>query len=164
VIRAVYRRVYRLALVLGTLAGSVGCASLEELIPVGPTSFEGEIHERVNRHRIASGLPPLTSDPRLDAIARAHSESMAQGRRPFGHDGFDDRVAAARTTVGVNRMAENVAWNDFPRADAPRRVVEGWLGSPGHRRNIDERAFTLTGIGVASSGGRWYVTQLYAAR
>jgi uncharacterized protein YkwD len=42
-----------------------------------------------------------------------------------------------------------------------KEVVEGWLNSPGHKRNI-EGDFTLTGIGVAKNNkGIIYYTQIF---
>jgi uncharacterized protein YkwD len=42
-----------------------------------------------------------------------------------------------------------------------REVVDGWLNSPGHRRNI-EGDFRLTGIGIAKrSDGMVYFTQIF---
>ena len=42
-----------------------------------------------------------------------------------------------------------------------REVVDGWLHSPGHRRNI-EGDFRLTGIGLAEgSNGMIYFTQIF---
>jgi uncharacterized protein YkwD len=43
-----------------------------------------------------------------------------------------------------------------------REVVDGWLKSPGHKRNI-EGDFTLTGIGIASDKqGNIYFTQIFS--
>ncbi len=42
-----------------------------------------------------------------------------------------------------------------------REVVDGWLHSPGHRRNI-MGDFRLTGIGVAeAANGMIYFTQIF---
>jgi uncharacterized protein YkwD len=128
-----------------------------------PGSLDLQIHEQVNRHRQSAGLPPLTWSSVLADLAAAHSRRMASGEVPFGHDGFEERVATARQAIGVSRAAENVATNNYPVGEAAARVVQGWLASPGHRRNIDG-AFQLTGVGVArTSSGTYFATQLYAA-
>lgn len=128
------------------------------------TAIEADIHNRVNRHRISIGLPPLTLHPILSELAREHSEKMAAGSAPFGHDGFEERFAVAQETVLAYRLSENVATNfNFPRPAVSARAVSGWIESPGHRQNL-EGPFEVTGVGVArSSRGEYYATQLYAA-
>jgi uncharacterized protein YkwD len=49
----------------------------------------------------------------------------------------------------------------LPGPMSAREVVDGWLHSPGHRRNI-ESDFRLTGIGLATAGnGMIYFTQIF---
>jgi uncharacterized protein YkwD len=131
--------------------------------PIVAGSLAEQVHELVNRHRAAAGLEPLVWNPTLSSLAAEHSRLMASGDRPFGHDAFEERVAAARQALGVSTAAENVATNNYPESQAADRVVEGWLNSPGHRRNIDGD-FQLSGVGVArTSEGVYFATQLYAA-
>ncbi|CAJ1353524.1 unnamed protein product [Effrenium voratum] len=55
----------------------------------------------------------------------------------------------------------NLAWNSGV-ADAARAAVEGWIKSPGHRKNL-LGAFDLCGLGVAqASTGEFFFTQLFA--
>jgi uncharacterized protein YkwD len=53
--------------------------------------------------------------------------------------------------------AENVAYGNI----TAKEVVDNWLKSPGHRRNIEGK-YTITGIGVAkSSDGTIFFTQIF---
>ena len=83
---------------------------------------------------------------------------MLSGKTPFGHEGFQGRIDRIRKHMGpLHVAAENVASGPM---DA-REVVDGWLHSPGHRRNI-EGDFKLTGIGLArKSNGMIYFTQIF---
>jgi uncharacterized protein YkwD len=83
---------------------------------------------------------------------------MASKTVPFGHDGFDARIAAIRAALGSGgSAAENVAMG-YASAEA---VVSAWLGSSGHRANI-EGSSTRTGVSaVKSSDGVWYYTQVF---
>jgi uncharacterized protein YkwD len=48
----------------------------------------------------------------------------------------------------------------YDRFDAP--AVRVWMDSPEHRRNILDRQFNGTGIGVAQTRGRRiYITQVF---
>jgi uncharacterized protein YkwD len=54
--------------------------------------------------------------------------------------------------------------NDYPRPRTVTVAVDGWLGSPHHRENI-EGNFDRTGVGIARSGdGTYYYTQIFIAR
>jgi uncharacterized protein YkwD len=135
-------------------------------VPPTPTllrGLEGEIHDRINRHRASRGLGRLTPDQNLDALAREHSERMARGEVPFGHDGFQERFNRARVTLSIVRFAENVATNSgYPAATVPEQMVTGWINSPGHRQNL-EGNFRISGVGIARSGsGAFFGTQVFA--
>jgi len=134
---------------------------------VRPTStspaLERAAFELVNRHRRARGLPALTLDARIAREARLHSDDMAAGRTPFGHEGFDERARALRRVIPWPATAENVAY-DRGHRDPAAEAVRGWLASRGHRRNI-EGPYELTGVGVASNAaGEVYFTQIFVGR
>jgi uncharacterized protein YkwD len=82
--------------------------------------------------RATAGLPALVRDSRLDAVARAHAEQMAEGQK-LAHDAGDgdpmDRLAAAG--ISVSAAAENVA-HEASVARVHRAVWE----SPSHRANL----------------------------
>ena len=118
-----------------------------------------DILQLVNNHRRSEGLSALTLNNIISTEAEKHSQRMASGRTPLGHDGFDARVQSISKQIGgsISRSAENVAYG----SRTAQQVVSGWLNSPGHRQNI-EGQFNLTGIGVArNSKGEWYYTQLF---
>ena len=99
----------------------------------------------------------MAIDERLVEQARIHNRNMGEGTVPFGHQGFQERVAAAG--IPYKSAAENVAYNNYP--DPATAAVEGWIASEGHRRNI-EGNFDLTGIGVfRNEKGTYYLTQLF---
>jgi uncharacterized protein YkwD len=59
---------------------------------------------------------------------------------------------------GTNAVAENVAFG----SSTAKEVVDGWLNSPGHKKNI-EGNYKLTGIGVArDQQAKLYFTQIFA--
>ena len=125
------------------------------------STLEREIHDLVNDRRADRELAPLQWDSRIAEAAREHSRAMASGRRPFGHDRFDARAAAIGSVMTVRSMAENVAYDSRDGSRLASQVVDGWLSSVGHRRNI-EGSFTRTGIGVARRGdGTRYFTQIF---
>lgn len=121
-------------------------------------SIEQSVFQQINSYRTSKGLTPLIRDDRMDVQARNHSGEMANGTVPFGHQGFDQRVAA--TQINYQAAAENVAWNQG-YSDPATRAVQDWLGSSGHLANIQGN-YNLTGVGVVqTSDGKCYFTQLF---
>jgi uncharacterized protein YkwD len=123
-----------------------------------------ELFEQVNQRRQSVGLQPLLWDSTLAALATQHSEAMAAGLVPFGHDGFEGRIASAGSTLSISRASENVATNNFPVDQVVAQTLSGWISSPGHRENL-EGPYELSGVGIArSSRGEYFVAQIYIAR
>jgi uncharacterized protein YkwD len=112
----------------------------------------------VNQYRRSKHLPALQANSFISSVALSHSRNMLSGKTPFGHDGFHDRIDQIRKHLGpLHVAAENVASGPM----SAREVVDGWLHSPGHRRNI-EGDFRLTGIGLAfGRRGMIYFTQIF---
>ena len=158
------------ALVLGAACASIPSFPISRApLPADPgggaapaaNTLATQIHDLVNDRREDRGLPPLQWDPRIAEAARQHSEAMASGRRPFGHDGFDARASALGSVMTMRSMAENVAYDSREGSRLASQVVDGWISSAGHRQNI-EGSFTRTGVGVARGGdGTRYFTQIF---
>lgn len=127
-------------------------------------ALEIKTHELVNEHRRSAGLPPLDYSRPVAAIARRHSEAMAAGRVPFGHAGFETRRRRIARSIPFEGMAENVGVNTGAARRTASMSVSGWLGSSGHRGNI-EGDYDTTGIGIARGPrGAWYFTQIFVKR
>ena len=121
-------------------------------------AIEKAVYNQVNQYRASRGLPPLNANTRMSEQARIHSQNMANGKVPFGHQGFEQRVTAV--AIAYSSAAENVAYNQG-YSDPATVAVQGWIKSSGHRQNI-EGNFNLTGIGVATNAqGQYYFTQLF---
>jgi uncharacterized protein YkwD len=102
--------------------------------------------ELVNAHRQSIACPALVWNPAVAAVAQAHSEDMV-ARDFFSHTNPDgaspfDRLAAA--DIAFSSAAENIAFG-YPTAEA---VLAGWLGSSGHRANIENCSLTEHGVGL----------------
>lgn len=104
----------------------------------------------VNVARRRQGVGALADERRLAKAAVGHSRDMV-ARRYFEHEtpeGRDpgDRIAAEG--YAPSTWGENIAWGTGPLA-TPRAIVRSWMNSSGHRRNILDRAFRESGIGIA---------------
>ena len=107
----------------------------------------------VNQARAQHGLQPLALDNRLVAAAREHAVDMAGGRfcRHNGRDGSKARDRMRRNGYPYNNWAgENIICS----RRSPEAMVQWWLNSPPHRRNILHGHFRHIGVGV-SMNGQW---------
>ncbi|OQP58663.1 hypothetical protein A4R26_02520 [Niastella populi] len=115
----------------------------------------------MNDYRRKKGLPALSMNASINAEAQRHSENMAARRTSFSHNGFQGRIKRISSSLngGIENAAENVAMGSTSAQD----VVNGWLTSSMHKRNI-EGHYNLTGIGVAADKkGVLYFTQIFVA-
>lgn len=122
--------------------------------------FIERVLELVNEERAKEGAKPLVLDEDLCAVAAMHSEDMI-ARNFFDHENPDgaspfDRMKA----YGISYMAaaENIAAGQT----TPEQVMDSWMNSPGHRKNILNNAYGKIGIGIAMGGEyRIYWTQCF---
>lgn len=153
---------------LAVLFAAVSSAVLAEKrqptdeVKLSPT--ESFILEETNKARAAEKLPPLKLNRILMKVARAHSENMArQHKMEHVLDGKKPSQRVAEAGYDYHYTGENVAYGfgGFGAED----VFEGWMKSPGHRKNILDKNYKEIGIGVATDDkGATYYTQEFGTR
>lgn len=81
-------------------------------------------------------------------VAKGLGENLFTG---FLYDSY-------RLISGGNEIVAEFDWSNG--SEIARRVVDGWMGSPGHRRNLLDPRYQLQGIGVAITDAyEFFVTQ-----
>jgi uncharacterized protein YkwD len=131
--------------------------------PASLRRIEEEIYQQTNRYRLSRQLPALKLNAAISEQARIHSESMAAGSTTFSHQGFQQRVRYLSLSIPIQQAAENVAVSQG-NSDPATVSVQGWIKSPGHRKNL-EGDFNLMGIGVAQNAkGEYYFTQIFVKK
>lgn len=132
----------------------------EEPTAGGNAKLIKDILYYTNEFRASKGLPPLKLESYCSLLAQKHSDNMASGKVAFGHDQFEIRNDAVTLKFhGVSGVGENVAYGNL---DA-KGVVDGWIKSPGHRRNM-LGDFNMIGIGAAPKGRITYFTQFFVKK
>lgn len=96
---------------------------------------------------------PLQWDEALERAAEKHANDMAAGEF-FSHTGSDqssvsDRVD--REQFEWRAVGENIAMGHQDE----KMVVEGWMNSPGHCKNIMSPDFKYMGVAVSADGKYW---------
>lgn len=147
---------------------------------VDRAAVERAVHGEVNERRAERGPSELGFDEDLREIARSHSEDMAEegyfAHRDAENRGYADRYAAhdyecrvpvterKSLTGGENISLYPVEGNSDAADEIAEAVVDGWMGSPGHRENMLDPAWRVEGIGAAvgehpEKGKSVFVTQ-----
>ncbi len=139
----------------------------------GVADIRDQLLAAVNEARSASRLcgsashgpsPPVAWSDALATAAYLHSSDMAR-HGFFSHTGSDGSSAGQRISrqgYSWSTCGENIAVG-YPSVSA---VVQGWLGSEGHCRNIMDPDFTEIGAGYAigqyggSSSARYWTLDL----
>jgi uncharacterized protein YkwD len=129
------------------------------LAPSYTETLEQEAYRQINAHRASLGLSQLVWNEALAAQARQHSQNMANKQVPMGHDGLSNRITASG--LAYSWYGENVVYN-YGYTEPVTPAVQWWLSSSGHRANIENARYNLTGIGAAKNAqGEVYFTQIF---
>ena len=139
-----------------------------------PKELERRILQLTNEARRKNHLPSLDWDNNLAFKAREKSDDMLK-KNYFSHTSpegktvkdrmQEEKPASYRT---ISQVGENIYMGSrFDYATdiktQARLIVDGWMTSPGHRKNMLDPNYTHLGVGVAARGKDCYATQIFAA-
>lgn len=136
---------------------------LAEIDPVVTTisekTIESEILSRINDHRVANGYSPLNKLQVIKSQTNNHTNYMID-KNKVSHDFFYQRKEYLNKNASAVNVGENVAYG-YSSAES---VVNAWLRSEGHKKNI-EGDFTHFDI-TAEKGanGKWYFTNIFVKK
>ncbi|HEX7180981.1 MAG TPA: CAP domain-containing protein [Thermoanaerobaculia bacterium] len=124
-----------------------------------PDQVRARMLAAVNAVRKRAGLRLLKADPELDRAAQAHAEDMLR-RSYFDHESPSGTTVRERSrSAGYDwrTIGENIAEGQL----SVDEVMDTWMRSPGHRKNILNPDFRELGLGLAagrSPKGEYRVT------
>lgn len=135
--------------------------TISETIPrlqsaVSFDDFTSEVVRLVNIERANNGLSPLSEDSALADFAQTRSSEIIQKfshERPNGNRAVKDAMSLG----GMRTAGENIAMGQ----PTPEAVVDAWMNSEGHRKNILTEDFTMIGVGCSYGGGTYYWVQVF---
>jgi uncharacterized protein YkwD len=124
------------------------------------TTLEDQVTALVNTERAKAGCGRVRTNEQLRTAARRHSQDMAT-RNYFSHDSLDGRSPWDRAkAAGYSQpIGENIAKGQR----TPASVMDAWMNSAGHRRNILNCDARAIGVGLAFDGNTPIWTQLFGA-
>lgn len=115
---------------------------------------EAAIVAKTNAFRAEHGRQRVRVNAQLAAAARAYAKKLA-ARQKLSHsiDGTTPSQRARKAGYSYCQIAENLATiydsRGFTEREYAGRVVTGWEGSPGHRKNMLMEHVTEIGVAVA---------------
>lgn len=118
--------------------------------------------ELTNDFRQTHGLNKLTWNEDIFYVSLTHSEDMSLSKVSFGHTGFADRLKMF--PFSYQTASENVAYCEGSDIESlASTIVNGWINSPGHRKNMLSNA-NISAVAAYSKEGssRYYFTQMFA--
>ena len=102
------------------------------------------------QYGVKAPAPPLSGDPELHIAAQVHADDMDVNDF-FSHTGSDGSsfvVRIGRTNFSGQPIGENIAGG----GSQPAGVVQRWVDSDGHCRNLMNPDATKIGIGYSAGG------------
>lgn len=128
--------------------GLVGCASDVNDPGAGcdDASEVCDVFRLVNEERASAGVPPYAWNGQLGDAAQLHAEDMV-AQNYFDHASLDGRSFSDRAVEAgydASPRGENIAAGQRN----PASVMDSWMNSDGHRRNILSDGSNEIGIGL----------------
>ena len=127
------------------LAFGLGAGAMESHAAVDTS----EVYTLVNDYRVANGLPELTIDTNMQTASEIRATEAAQlwsHTRPDGSEWW---------TVDASVYGENLGYG----YSSARELVDNWIASPSHNRNLLEAKYSTVCVAVVNINGVEYVAQ-----
>jgi uncharacterized YkwD family protein len=124
------------------------------------SAYEQQVVDLTNQERAKQGLPALKLDTELSKVAKEKSLDM-KNNSYFSHTSpnygspFD---MMKQFGISYRAAGENIAMGQR----SPEEVVNAWMNSEGHRKNILSSSFTHIGVGHVADGNYW--TQMFIGK
>lgn len=124
------------------------------------SAYEQKVVDLTNQERAKQGLAALKLDTELSKVARTKSLDMKDSKY-FSHTSptfgspFD---MMKQFGISYRAAGENIAMGQR----TPEEVVNAWMNSEGHRKNILNSSFTHIGVGHIAEGNYW--TQMFIGK
>lgn len=124
------------------------------------SAYEQKVVDLTNQERAKNGLAALKVDTALSKVAREKSLDMSKNGY-FSHTSptygspFD---MMKQFGISYQYAGENIAMGQR----TPEEVVQAWMNSEGHRKNILSANFNYIGVGYVETGNYW--TQMFIGK
>lgn len=122
---------------------------------VTPEMTKKDVNNLTNAQRRSQGIRPLQYNQTIQNDSQRWADHLARTGE-FRHD--PELGTTYRYVYG-----ENIFRVTGGGGVSAQQAFEGWMNSPGHRANMLNPAYNMSGVGVSHDGKRtWYVVARYA--
>ncbi len=118
--------------------------------------------EFINAERTKNGVSKLTMVSQLNDVASLRAEEITVDFSHTRPDGASCSTVFDEKGLDFLWFGENIAYTPISFSDPAGQVVEAWMNSEGHRKNILSTNFTSVGVGVNISSNRYYWSMEFA--
>lgn len=129
---------------------------LETPTEVSSKPIENEILNLINEYRVDNGLSVLQQLNVIKSQTHNHTNYMVS-KSAVSHDNFYQRKEYLTTNADAKSVAENVAYG-YTTAIS---VVNAWLNSDGHKKNIEGDYNYFEVSAEKDVNGKWYYTNIF---
>ena len=137
------KRLIALLLCIALFSGMVFSASAALPEEAALTDEEWSVLLLTNRERVKQGLDPLTATPFLQKVGDVRADEITVSFSHTRPDGTDCFTALDTEQYPYKWMGENIAYGQ----QSPAAVMNSWMNSPDHRKNILNSSFLHIGVG-----------------
>lgn len=116
--------------------------------------FTGNVAEQVNTQRALYDLAPLKEMDHLDIVAKAKCDDMVN-QKYYAHENPQGYMTWQLYRFDYTVAGENLA-TGYDASD----VVQRWIASPEHKKNIVNPAFNEVGYAICETEQYYYVVQI----
>ncbi|XMO86461.1 CAP domain-containing protein [Algibacter sp. AS12] len=129
-------------------------------IQIEYSQMDYDIAEIINDYRVSRGLSKLNILAEASKEAFLHNLYMVE-KGEASHDYFIERLENLKKNVHAKSVSENVGFG----YSSAQSIVNAWLKSENHRKNIETPEFTDLGISSKEDvNGRHYFTNIFVKR
>jgi uncharacterized protein YkwD len=141
---------------LGACAGSGGASPAASVSQPGkPGTLALSVLDEINLQRLQAGAPLLTMDDSLQILAHEMAQRHSTRHR--------DNLSTMQKAYGFTYLNENLYRRSRP--PTARQVVDAWMKSDGHRKNMLTEKASLGAVAVSvGQDGYTYVVFNGASR
>jgi len=121
------------------------------------SKFAEEVLRLVNSERAKQGLSSLSTTQALENAANHRAKEIVQQFSHTRPDGTSCFTVLGDYNVSYMACGENIAYGQR----TPEEVMNAWMNSEGHRKNIMSANFGKMGVGVYVNNGVIYWVQMF---
>lgn len=151
------------SLVMFSFFGFTMLSTMHKTLYVGTNLVDvsyvrGRVFDLINEERLNRSLPLLLADKKLEQVAQVWSEDLAN-RSVLEHGNFEARMLSIG--YGSYQCGEIIEQIDlqgmgFFQSPVERQLIDGWLGSEGHKKIMLMASSGYFGVGITKNSASIY--------